>query len=154
MSRLLVIGIGSLLMTDDGIGTRIAHRLGGSLGEQGAYALAGETDYQYCLDEIRPDDFLVVIDAVTRGEEPGSLAIAPLHVALKGRGGIKTQHDFSLLDAVSVSYPEMRGYVIGVEASVIGPGFDLSPALSEGFEEICEKVLAAVIELKEEAERA
>ena len=75
---MLVIGIGSLIMTDDGIGTRIAEALKNRLQEQDIDVLVGETDYQYCFDEIRADDFLVILDAVMPGKDPGQYYDNPI----------------------------------------------------------------------------
>jgi hydrogenase maturation protease len=154
MSRVLVIGIGSLIMTDDGIGARVAGAIGGKLQKNDMTVLIGETDVQYCLDEIRPDDFLVVIDSMMQGGEPGNIEIAPLMDVAKSRGKLRSQHDYSLIDAVSLTYPNMRGYLIGIEAAEIRFGFDLSGPLEERFNTICERVFNTITELRGETNLA
>lgn len=149
MKRMLVIGIGSLIMKDDGIGTRVAAAIWGRLMERDIAVLIGETDVQYCLDEIRPDDFLVIIDAVLQEREPGSIEIISLLDAVRCHGRLHSQHDFSLIDAVSLNLPDIRGYLIGIEAVEIGFGVDLSDALEERFDRICEYVFNAVVEMEE-----
>ncbi len=154
MNRLLVVGIGSLIMTDDGIGTKVAEALESKLREYNIRVLKGETDYQYCFDEIQQDDFLVVIDAMAQGKEPGSIEIIPIRDALKERVKIQTQHDFSLFDAVLFNYPYIKGYLIGVEAAEIEFGLELSAPLKLVFDKICSNVFEKILEWKESAEHA
>ncbi len=154
MKRLLVIGIGSLIMTDDGIGTKIAEALKSKLLKYDVKVIAGETDYQYCFNEISPNDFLIIIDAMSQGKEPGEIEISPLIDALKERVKIHTQHDFSLFDAVLINYPNIKGYLIGIEAAEVGFGFELSPPLKLMFDKLCEDVLNTILRLKEAEELA
>ncbi len=154
MKRVLVIGIGSLVMSDDGIGSRVVEVIQGRLGEHDISAFVGETDFHCCFDEIRPDDLVIIIDAIASGEEPGNIEVMLLSDALKGLGKPQTQHEFSLFDLIKLHAPRTRGFFIGIEAAEIGFGFELSAPLKERFERICEDVLTAVINIKEEAEHA
>jgi hydrogenase maturation protease len=154
MKRMLVIGIGSLIMSDDGIGTRVAGAIKDKLQEHEIAILVGETDVQYCINEIRSDDFIVIIDAVMQGNEPGSIEIIPLQNTVKSHGKLHSQHDFSLIDAISLNYPGIQGCLIGIEAVDIGFGLNLSDVLKKRFDHICYQVFSAVIEMKEAATRA
>lgn len=154
MNRMLMIGIGSLIMIDDGIGARVASAIKNKLHEHEIAVLIGETDVQYCLNEIRPDDFVIIVDAVMLGNEPGSIDIIPLRNAVKGHGKLHSQHDFSLIDAVSLNYPDIQGYLIGIEAVEIGFGFDLSTTLEERFDHICDHVFKTVVEMEEAMKHA
>lgn len=153
MNRMLVIGIGSLIMKDDGIGARVAEAIQSRLQEHGIAVLTGETDVQYCLNEIRVNDFLVIIDAVKQGKGEGSVEIFPLQDAVKSHASLHSQHDFSLMDAVAMQYTDIQGFFIGIEAAEIGVGFELSNTLKERFDQISEKVINAIVELKEDAGR-
>jgi hydrogenase maturation protease len=146
MNRILAVGIGSLIMTDDGIGPRVAGAIRSRLQDHEIAVLIGETDVQYCLDMIRPDDFLVIIDSTTQGREPGSIVIEALRDTAKSRGKPQSQHDFSLLDAVSLVYPDVQGCLIGIEAAEIVFGPELSKALEDKFDMICDAVLGAIAE--------
>jgi hydrogenase maturation protease len=151
MKRVLVIGIGSLVMRDDGIGSRIVEALENSLRENDISSFVGETDFQCCYYEIKPDDLVIIIDAMVQGETPGSMDIMLLSDALKNRGKLRTQHEFSLFDLIELHAPQTRGYFIGIEAAEIGFGFELSAPLKKCFEQICTNVLSTVINIKEEA---
>lgn len=154
MKRILVIGIGSIIMTDDGIGAKVAEVIQDKLNKHDIKVLIGETDVQYCMNEISADDFLVIIDAVIQEKEPGSIEIIPLFDAMKSHVKLHSQHDFSLVDALSMNYPDIKGYFIGIEAAKIEFGFELSDALRKRFNSICNNVFDAIIKMKEEAGHA
>lgn len=154
MRRLLVIGIGSRIMRDDGVGVQVAEVLADSLRRHNVALLIGETDVQCCLDAITPEDVVIILDAMVLGREPGSLEVMSLEDALAHRSGLRTQHECSLLDLITLHAPETQGYLIGIEAAEIGFGLGLSTALQAQFESICAAVLRAVLSIKEEAEHA
>lgn len=154
MNRMLVIGIGSIIMSDDGIGVRIVEEIQDNLNKHNIKVLVGETDVQYCISEIRADDFLVIIDAVIHEKKPGNIEILSLFDAMKSHVKLHSQHDFSLIDALSLNYPDIRGYFIGIEAAKIEFGFELSDVLRKRFNSICNNVFDAIIKMKEEAMHA
>ncbi|MGI6728205.1 MAG: hydrogenase maturation protease [Anaerovoracaceae bacterium] len=145
MKRILVIGIGSIIMQDDGIGVKVVEAIEGNLRAYNIACLVGETDFQCCFDEIKPDDFLVIIDAMAQGKEPGSIDVMLLSDALKSRSKLRTQHEFNLFDLVELYYPEIQGCFIGIEVAEIGFGFELSEPLQKCFEQICDVVLTTII---------
>jgi hydrogenase maturation protease len=151
MKRVLVIGIGSLVMGDDGIGSRVVEAIKSSLQERDIPCFIAETDFQCCFDVIKPDDLVIIIDAMMQGNKPGSIDVIPLNSALKNRGKLRMQHEFSLFDLIELYTPRTRGYFIGIETSEIGFGFDLSAPLKECFKQICAEVVRAVFNIKEEA---
>lgn len=149
MKRILVIGIGSLVMRDDGIGSRVVEALESSLQENGISSFVGETDSQCCFDEIKPDDFVIIIDAIAQGKDPGNIDVMLLDDALKDRLKLRTPHEFNLLDLIELHAPKTQGYFIGIEAAEIGFGFELSKPLKESFGQICAAVLYTALKLKE-----
>lgn len=154
MRRVLVIGIGSLVMRDDGIGSRIVEAIESSLREHDILSFVGETDFPCCFDEIKPEDIVIIIDAMAQGKEPGNVDVMLLSEALKDRGKLRTQHEFSLLDLIELHAPRTPGYIIGIEAAEIGFGFDLSVPLKKRFKQICANVLNAILNIKGKAGHA
>lgn len=154
MSRLLVIGMGSLLMRDDGIGSLVAQQLEPRLQMQDIKVIVGETDTAYCFHAIGKRDILILIDAMQTGEEPGTVAVIPLGEALQNRSRLRTQHECSLLDSIALHYPDAQGVLIGIEAPDVSFGYGLSPFLEQRFHQICETIIASIIQIKEEKEYA
>jgi len=149
VKRMLVIGIGSLVMRDDGIGARAVEAIGSRLREHDVASFVGETDFQSCFDEIRPDDFVIIVDAMLRGAEPGRIDVTPLDEALKDRSRLRAQHEFSLFDLMELHAPETQGCFIGIEAAEIGFGFELSEPLNSRFEQICSDLSNTILKIKE-----
>ncbi|BAK97912.1 hypothetical protein OBV_07140 [Oscillibacter valericigenes Sjm18-20] len=154
MKRILVIGIGSRIMRDDGIGSRVVEAIEGRLRERDITPFIGETDLECCFDEIEPDDLVIIVDAMAQGQETGSVDVMLLSSALNDRSKFRTQHEFSLLDLIALHAPNTEGYFIGIQAAEIGFGFDLSKSLKERFEQICTDVLNRVLTIKEETDDA
>ena len=154
MKRILVIGIGSLIMCDDGIGSKVVEAIEDNLGTHGIDCLVGETDFQCCFNEIKSDNFLIIIDAMSHGKNLGSIEMMYLSDALKNRRKLRTQHEFSLLDLIELHYPEIEGYFFGIEVAEIGFGFEFSDALKKCYDQICDLVLKIILNIKEELERA
>ena len=151
MSRLLAIGVGSLLMRDDSLGVRLIASLADELKRQGVRPLTAETDADYGLAEIAPDDFLLIVDAMLPDGEPGRLAVIPLAEAWLQRGQPGLHHEHSLLDAAGLYFPGISGYLLGIEAAEISPGLGLSPPLARDFARLRQRVLAAILRLAAEA---
>jgi hydrogenase maturation protease len=149
MKRMVVIGIGSLIMKDDGIGSRVVEAVKSNLHRYNITVFISETDFQYCFDEIQPDDIIIIVDAIVQGRKPASIEIMLLKDALSNRGRLRTQHEFSLFDAISLNYPKIQGYLIGIEAAEIGFGLNLSKALSQCFRQICTSVLNEILKINE-----
>lgn len=141
-------------MRDDGVGSRVVKAIESSLMEHNISSLVGETDVQCCFDEIKQDDLLIIIDAMDQSKKPGSVDIMLLRDAIKHRGKLRTQHEFSLFDLIELHYPEIQGIFIGIEAAEIGFGFELSKPLQKCFQKICTDVLTKILKIKEEVEHA
>ena len=145
VKRIVVIGIGNIIMKDDGIGVRVVESIRSSLIARGITAVVGETDFQYCLEYISFDDFLVIIDAMDIGLEPGGIEKVPLSEALNNSSFQYSQHGSSLLNSLLLYYPNIKGYFIGIQVAEIEFGVGLSKKLNACYAEICATVLEAVL---------
>ncbi|HBN84331.1 MAG TPA: hydrogenase maturation protease [Clostridiales bacterium] len=154
MKRVLVIGIGCLMMMDDGIGSRVVEALESEMCKHNIASFAGETDFQCCFDEIKPGDLVVIIDAMVQGNQPGSIDIMLLRDVFENLRKFRSQHEFSLFDLIKLHAPQTEGYLIGIEPAEINFELDLSAPLKELFDQICSNVLNTILHIKEEAEDA
>lgn len=154
MKRVVVIGIGSVIMRDDGIGSKVVKTFEDSLHTHNITSIVGETDFQSCFDEIKSDDFLIIIDAMTQGKDPGSIEVMCLTDALINRKKLRTQHEFSLFDLIELHYPKIEGYFIGIEVVEIGFGFELSDSMQKCYDQICNSILNIILNIKGRMEYA
>ncbi len=154
MKRIVVIGIGNILMKDDSIGVRVVESIKSSLITYGITGVVGETDSQYCLKYISPADFLVVIDGMDIGKEPGSIKQVPLSEVLKSSSFQFSQHGLSLLSYLLLYYPNIQGCFIGIQIAQIEFSDKLSEVLNECYAEICTNVFEMVRNIKGEIGRS
>jgi hydrogenase maturation protease len=147
MPRTLVLGLGNILMRDEGVGVRVVERL------REDYEFAPETQVLDggtlgldLLPWVEDADRLLVIDAVDMGAEPGSLA------RLEGEEvpaflGVKiSPHQMGLADLLAAAH--LRGHfpqelvLWGVQPMLIDVGLELSPQVAAQVETLMERVLA------------
>ena len=142
--RTAIVGVGNLLMKDEGIGVHVAHAL-----QQ--MSLPPDVEVLDCGTSIDTGflveafDRLVVIDAVKGGEPPGTLyrfhldEITQEQLLLSAHGlGL----DQALRAADRGEHPQ-EVIVIGIEPWEIGWGLELTPELSKKIPAIIENVLSS-----------
>jgi hydrogenase maturation protease len=144
--HVLVLGIGNLVMTDDGVGVRVIHLLqeryffpdgvtlldGGTLGLDLLHYLEGVTR-------------LIVVDAVESGGPPGTLVRLmgeELNIAFRTK---LSPHQMGLQDLLLVA--ELQGnapaemVLLGVQPGEIGMGIELTPEVAAQVEILVKGVL-------------
>jgi hydrogenase maturation protease len=149
--RTLILGVGNLLLSDEGVGLRVMERLvttytlpeevqvldGGTLGLDLLYYLEGA--------DGRPVENLLIVDAVEMGEEPGTLLRlegdeVPSFLSVK-----ISPHQVGIPDMLFAAklrdiYP--RHVVLwGVQPGTLDVGLDLSPLVSAQVDVVVAKVL-------------
>lgn len=147
MRKTLVLGLGNILLRDEGIGVRVVERL------QELYefppevqVLDGGTLALDLLPYVEDTDCLLVIDAVDLRAEPGTIA------RLEGKQvpaflNVKiSPHQMGLADLLAAA--RLRGrypgelVLWGVQPEVIGTGVELSSPVAAQIEILVSKVLA------------
>lgn len=131
----VVLGIGNILLTDDGIGVRVVEALE-QAGPQGSLRDArlrdGGTIGLALLSEIDPDGVLVAVDAMEMGEAPGTVRVfegAAMDLALSGIK--RTAHEVALSDLMmaaelSGAAPDRRA-LVAIQPDSTGWGLELTP---------------------------
>lgn len=141
-----VIAIGNLLMGDDGIAVYIAGRLKKMLANDEIDIIIGETDFEYCMDRIEPEDFVIVLDSAALGLEPGAVSLIPFEEFCCANAGIwEAQHETSLFKLLAHYHDIEKIGLIGIEAESIQLGCDLSGALKTRMDSIAGDVRKAVL---------
>ena len=146
MGKTLVLGVGNLLLSDDGVGVHTIWRLQevAQLPEE-VQVLDGGTmglDLLYYLEGV---SHLLIVDAVETGGPPGTLTrIAgeqvPAYLSLK-----MSPHEIGLPDMLFAAklrdlYPE-EVVVWGVQPETVEVGLDLSPSVAAQMDVLVEKIL-------------
>jgi hydrogenase maturation protease len=131
--RVLVLGVGNLLMGDEGVGIHLLRRLEGERPVAGVRLLDGGTGGVNLLTELDGADDIVMIDATRDGQPAGTITfLQPEFVGELPRG--LGAHDFGLKDLFAAAallgrLPRIHLYTIAVEA-VRPMCTELSPAVA------------------------
>ena len=128
---LVILGVGNLLMADDGVGVHAAREL--ALDPPGgAGVVDAGTDYLSALPFLEQARRVLVLDAVRGGAAPGTLhRLGPDEIAMRPASG--GAHVTSVLEArrllpPGAPWPDIT--VLGVEPAVVDYGLALSASVA------------------------
>jgi hydrogenase maturation protease len=146
--HVVILGVGNLLLSDEGVGVHVAKKLMDMDLPRGVKVVEGGTDGFRLINVITEADRLIIVDAVRGGEAPGSIYRFDIKDAPTYPDAFKTSvHQIGILEVVHLS--ELVGktpetIVIGVEPHSLEMGMDLSPEIEEKLSRIVELVLAEI----------
>ncbi|MDD4951139.1 MAG: HyaD/HybD family hydrogenase maturation endopeptidase [Desulfovibrionaceae bacterium] len=99
--RILVLGVGNILFTDEGTGVRAVERLKENYEFSDNVSLMdGGTLGTRLIDPIMDADFLIVLDAVLGDDEPGSVYRLTGEDLRQSLGFKNSMHDTDLVDTL------------------------------------------------------
>lgn len=148
--KILVLGIGNTLLTDEGVGIIAMHELEKRFADhQDMEFLDGGTLSFTLAVPISECAALLVIDAAELGAAPGTVRSfegAEMD-AFMGANRKSSVHEVGLLDLMSISlltghWPQQRA-LIGIQPAVVGWGEALTPQVAAALPGVCD--LAAEI---------
>lgn len=141
-----VFGIGNILLGDDGIGVYIIDKIKTDLlnFDKRLEVIIGETDYLYCINEIKKDDIVIIVDSAYFDKEIGSLSIFKLEECNEFILNKELCHEESLLSILIKEKPYIKGYLIGVEVDILQYSLSLSHNTHNKFEYICREVIKSI----------
>ena len=150
----LVAGIGNLFLGDDGFGVEVVHRLRRRAVPDGVdvvdYGIRGVHLAYDLLDEGYAT--LILVDALARGEPPGTLTVVEADPAAAADQGPVDAHSMSP-DVVLSALHRLGGrpprvLVVGCQPAVLDEGMRLSAPVAEAVEDAVRVVAGlAVAEL-------
>jgi hydrogenase maturation protease len=146
----VVLGVGNLLLSDEGVGVHIAKKLMDMALPPGVQVIEGGTDGFKLMNEVVDTDRLVVVDAVKGGAAAGSIYRFDIGDAPSSPDEFKTSvHQIGILEVIHLAElvgktPETT--IIGVEPKSLDMSMELSP-------EVAAKVPRVIELIFEEIER-
>ena len=132
--RILIAGIGNIFLGDDGFGVAVAAKLAERpLPDGVVVADIGVRALHLAFDLLDRPALLLVVDAVDRGEPPGTLSLIEPRIDGPGRG-IPDAHSMNLATVVDA----LRGLggevppvlLVGCQPAFIGEEMGLSPTVA------------------------
>ena len=140
----LILGIGNVLMGDEGVGVRVVERLQESTLPEGVECLDGGTGSFVLLEPMQKASRVILIDATVDGAPAGTVRrLQPRYSTEYPR--TLTAHDIGLKDLLDAFYllgqqPEVTLFAVSIE-----PLQDLSVELSPEVNAIVPDVARAVL---------
>ncbi len=144
--QVLVLGVGNILFSDEGIGVRtVEHLQRCAVLPENVTLMDGGTLGIRLMDAIMGCDLLIVVDAVLGGGEPGTLHRLEGEGLRESMSFRDSMHQTDLVD--TLIYCDLAGHrpdavVIGMEpADYRTMEMELTPRCRERLPELAEKVL-------------
>jgi hydrogenase maturation protease len=149
--KIAILGVGNILLKDEGIGVRVVRELeNGYTFPPDIAVIDGGTDGPHLTSLVADFDEIIVIDAVEGGENPGTLYRFTLDQISFDTTNHLSIHQMGVLEAlneVKLLGKEPKVTFIGIEPQDISPwGMDLSPVIEEKIPEIIRLVLKELSE--------
>jgi hydrogenase maturation protease len=132
-AEVLVLGIGNLLMSDEGVGVHTVQRIENTALPPGVQALDGGTGGFHLLDAMHRARTVILIDATMDGQPPGTITRLTPRFS-RDYPKTLTAHDIGLKDLLDTYYLLDRNCDVVLYAVSIAPdqeiGTELSPEIS------------------------
>jgi hydrogenase maturation protease len=148
----LILGLGNILLQDEGVGVRVVEQLQRQYRISGAVeVLDGGTAGMSLLEHIRNRDHLIVVDAVKTGQAPGTvITLSGKEVPAFFQSRV-SPHQMGLADMLAAL--ELMGEkpaevtVIGVEPQNLDIGLELSDLVSTRVDELVIRLVGKLLSL-------
>ncbi len=143
--KAVVLGVGNLLLSDEGVGIHVVKELMEMDLPPGVSVVDGGTHGFGLLDFITDADRLIIIDAVKGGGEPGTVYTFKIDNLENHIGEIKLSvHQFGILEMLNLAtlfgrVPETT--VIGIEPKSVDFGTELSYEVRSKIHKVIELVM-------------
>ncbi|MFO8006566.1 MAG: hydrogenase maturation protease [Candidatus Brocadiia bacterium] len=151
-TEVAVIGIGNLLLMDEGLGVHALRELEQEVQSDGVRCIDGGTDPWSALSAAEGCRGLVLLDAVLGGKTPGEFHRMELE-QVEASDAVMSLHGLSMFHLVQYEALLGRSYtetlVLGMEPEVIEPGIGLSERCRRRLPEFVRMARAEITAVRE-----
>jgi len=147
--KTVVLGIGNLIMQDEGVGVRVVEALERDhTMPEGVTLIDGGTSAMEMLDELSDLDHLIVVDAINAGKPPGTLLrIEGEDVPVFFRTRL-SPHQIGLPDVMAslefLGAQPKKMVILGVQPQTMELGMELTPVVAAQVPALVRQVLAEI----------
>jgi hydrogenase maturation protease len=148
-SRKVVLGLGNILYSDEGVGVEALRSLTARLGEQDRVEIIdGGTLGLNLLPIVEDCSYLLVLDTINAGKAPGTLIELPGE-EIPLYAGIKlSEHQVTFQEVLGLA--TLRGhvpphlYLVGVQPQELAMGIGLTPVVAAAVPLMIERAVAVL----------
>ncbi|MGA1839486.1 MAG: HyaD/HybD family hydrogenase maturation endopeptidase [bacterium] len=145
--KTVVIGIGNLILKDEGVGVHAVKRLETMDLPSGLEVIDGGTDTMKLLGVFQDFDRIIVIDAIKGGGEPGTIYRVTPEEIMRDEKRSLSLHEVDLLDVLGMA-KHLGGHgeviIIGIEPKEISCSIDLTPEIESKLPHVIDAVFAEI----------
>ena len=150
-SKIAVLGIGNLIMQDEGIGIHVIQKLEREYTFQPEIALIdGGTSGSELYGFFEDNDKMIIVDAVNFGEEPGFIGTIEKDDILKRLNTKLSMHNLGLTDVLShvklLDIEPSEIFLVGVQSATMELDDHLSEIVANRIDRILEVVCMKLAE--------
>jgi hydrogenase maturation protease len=142
--KILILGIGNLILRDEGVGVHAVRELEGRKLPSHVEVIDGGTSLMELLPIIQEAERIIVIDALRGGGEPGTIyRITPDDLMAETERPLSL-HQVGLLEVLGMARQlggDPQVVIIGVEPHEISWGMELTPEVEAKLPKVVEAVL-------------
>ena len=147
--RIVVLGIGNLLLKDEGVGVHLIQELEKETLPPNVELIDGGTSTLNVLPEIKGAKKIIVIDAMKAGDEPGSIYRCQPKDLIPASDAPVSLHHIDFLQALKMAKLlgddlEEQTVIYGVEPEEISWEIGLSPAIKKKMAKLKELVIEEI----------
>ena len=150
-TRPAVVGVGNILMGDDGVGPKVIELLRDRGADERAELIDAGLAIGDVMCDLDPKQPLVIVDAVRGGNAPGSIyRLDPSQIDARtaSLGAALSLHEVNVLPALHLEALTGRVFrdvtIFGVEPVGVAGGQALSPAVAEAARKVAEMISACL----------
>ncbi|MBW2039742.1 MAG: HyaD/HybD family hydrogenase maturation endopeptidase [Deltaproteobacteria bacterium] len=141
--RAVIIGVGNLILKDEGVGVHAVRELEGKELPPGVEVIDGGTATMDLLSVIQEAERIIVIDALKAGGEPGTIyRVIPDDLISESERPLSL-HQVGLLEVLGTAR-QLGGHgevvIIGVEPKEVSWGMELTPEVEVKVPKVIEAV--------------
>ena len=144
MKKTLIVGVGSVLMGDDGVGPRVIDELEKETLPEGIRLHGGDVSGMDLLKYFHGHDRVIIIDAANMNEKPGTIKILDLSEIKKADFNDKfSTHGMALLETLTLAKKldmpqEIK--IIAIQPENTGFSLELSDLIKDTIPRIIKEV--------------
>jgi len=141
----LVLGVGNILLSDEGIGVRVIESLKDCRIPEGVELFDGGTASLELLSIFSNRRKVIIIDAIRGGQEPGAVYRFNFEDLTYQKEFPTSLHQVGIIDTLNQArilgcLPE-EVVIIGIEPAKIAPSLELSPEIAAAIPKVKEIIL-------------
>jgi len=160
LAKVLIVGVGNILMGDDGIGVHVVNEVSKSGLPEGVEIVDAGTSGLAASPLLENAESLIIVDAVDSGMQAGYVVkiqkIQVKELLKDDHRAPLSLHEFDIFHALKMieltTGKEINATLIGIQIHSIKPSLEISPQLAERMDEYVMAVKQTAMMLSQTAE--